>query len=400
MLDYEWLPSIVVCFEMKPSNPTTPWTPSTTKKDIDRILKEKSLKLKTRDKSVTTVKTWTKPKPGDVVPYFEGKCTLQRYVHKTNRWRVKLEDGSVDHLTNVQIRFLQQCEADDSDTNNMSEATMKKLEQTAEEYLNDTCYVQILSKIVSIMKDDVEFDFAKLYDIAISQNIDSLFDDLDEVDIHTMDQILNVYDLQLKYLCPDQTHMHDLKDELLKMFEEPYYLAILWYKNHFMLLGKWDTNFYIFDPLHDYPLRCYYRDLVEFIEHEDVEFFWVQDLDVSYNMSWYLPVQDSVQGGAKRKRRKLPESHDDSSEEETPPRKPSKRRRKNRSQTSQRRRSKLSKAFTRPKRKRTNMTGWTEEQKTAHRQKKLKEKNDRNNAKKNKGLYLSSISFSKYMSNF
>ena len=118
---------------MKTSNPTTPWTPSTTKKDIDRILKEKSLKLKTRDKSVTTVKTWKKPKTGDVVPYFEGKCTLQRYVHKTNRWRVKLEDGSVDHLTNVQIRFLQQCEAKDSDTNEMSEETMKKLEQTARE---------------------------------------------------------------------------------------------------------------------------------------------------------------------------------------------------------------------------------------------------------------------------
>ena len=382
-----------------------PWKPSTTVQDIQKILTSKNLNLKTRQRpetriaSRTTSRTTTEPlQVGDCVPYFEGRCTLQRFVHKTNRWRVKLDDGSVEHLTETQIRFLQDC--DDTPKPKLKKMSRKKLKKmmkkyskTAEEHLNNTCYVLIVKKILEILKDDEDFDFKTLYDVARSQGIDGLFDDLDEMDINVMDQVLNVYDLQLKYFCPDQTDVPELKQELLDMYEKPFYLAVLWYRNHYMVLGKWDHNFYLYDPLHEFPIHCYYRDVIEFIEDEQVEFFWVQELDYMYNMSWYLPTQETIKGGAHRKR--LPASDSDDSSSAEPEEKPKRRRskrlkerlkREKRAKERQKRekRAKVSES-TKPKRKRTNMRGWTEEEKDAHRRMMQKKRNDRKNQKKNKG---------------
>ena len=154
-----------------------PWKPSTTVQDIQDILGRKNLKLNTRHRSETTIRTkmtsTTDRRPlqvGDCVPYFDGGCTLQRFIHKTNRWRVKLDDGSVEHLTEVQIRFLQDC--DDHPKPQIKKMSRKKLKKKmqqyskrAEEYLNNTCYVLIVKKILEILKDDDDFDFKRLYDV-------------------------------------------------------------------------------------------------------------------------------------------------------------------------------------------------------------------------------------------
>ncbi len=268
------------------------WTPSTTKEDVDEILKRKDLKLGTRHKSITTIgkkrkersKETSNLRPttqifslssertvGDRVPYFTGCGTLQRYVHKTQRWRIKLDDGTVEHLTNDQIDFLESCET--VENTQISLELVEKYGSIMEEELNNSCYVAIIQKILGILKDDTSFDYSILYDLAMSQNIEGAFDDLDNLDINVVDQILNMYDLQLRYFVPSKTHLEDLKNELLSMYEEPCYLAILCYQTHYLLLGKWDDNFYIYDPSHDYPIRCYYRDVVEFIESEEVDFF-------------------------------------------------------------------------------------------------------------------------------
>ena len=109
------------------------WKPSTTKKDVENILKNKNIKLNTRQKSQTKIKI-NKPvilKVGDKVPYFTGTCTLQRYIHKTQRWRVKLEDGSVDRLTTEQISFLKSC------TNKKKKMKTKKSTNFLEKIMRD-----------------------------------------------------------------------------------------------------------------------------------------------------------------------------------------------------------------------------------------------------------------------
>ena len=117
--------------------------------------------------------------------------------------------------------------------------------------------------------------------------------------------------------------------------------------------------------LHEFPIHCYYRDVIEFIEDEQVEFFWVQELDYMYNMSWYLPTQETIKGGAHRKR--LPTSDSDDSSSAEPEEKPKRRRSKRlKERLNRAKRAKLGKSK-KPKRRRINMTGWTEERKDEHR---------------------------------
>ena len=208
------------------------WKPSTSVEDIKKILQKKNLKLKSRHRRETRIrvkKSSTSDRKslqvGDEVPYFTGTCKLQRFIHKTNRWRVKLDDDgqTVEHLTETQIRFLQDCEEDSKPkmkkvSRRKIKKMMKKYSKKAEDHLNNTCYVLILKQILTILKDKEDFDFKTLYDVALSQGIDGLFDDLDEMDINVMDQVLNVYDLQLKYFCPDQTEIPELKKEILDMY--------------------------------------------------------------------------------------------------------------------------------------------------------------------------------------
>ena len=205
------------------------WTPSTTKNDIEKILNSKKLKIRSRHLPCTKIKIKTSsdvPQPkltshdvpnvfkvGDVVPYFTGTCTLQRFIHKTKRWRVKLENGEVGHLTEEGIKFLYSCENDCE--LNFESIDMKEIMDAADEVknsLNNSCYVLVIQKILEILKDNIEFNFDLLYDLAISQNIDDVFDDLEKMDIRVIDEILNVYDLQLKYICPNKTHCDDIEN--------------------------------------------------------------------------------------------------------------------------------------------------------------------------------------------
>ena len=63
---------------------------------------EKSLKKK---KDVTPSRNI-----GDSVVLLEGHGTLQRFIHKTRRWRTKTPDGSVQHFTEKQLSFFESCE--------------------------------------------------------------------------------------------------------------------------------------------------------------------------------------------------------------------------------------------------------------------------------------------------
>ena len=107
--------------------PEQKWTPSTTKKDIEKIIKKKKLKVKSRHLSTTKVKVVNrKLKVGDEIPRFkfvdddlvpDGTITLQRYIHKSGRWRAKCENGDVIHLTKEHIAFLFARQKDSTDIN-------------------------------------------------------------------------------------------------------------------------------------------------------------------------------------------------------------------------------------------------------------------------------------------
>jgi len=257
---------------------------------------------------------------------------------------------------------------------------MKEIMDAADEVknsLNNSCYVLVIQKILEILKDNIEFNFDLLYDLAISQNIDDVFDDLEKMDIRVIDEILNVYDLQLKYFCPNKTHCDDIKNELLKMYEEPVYLSILLYKEHYYLLGKWNNNFFLYDPVQNYPIRCYYRDIIEFISEENVKFFWVQDFDYTYRLSDWLGVHESVKGGVQKRRRLDSSDDDESSDKDQPKKRPRIQESKSQSE------SQIPK-----KRKRTNMKGWTEEQKKLHRKKLQKIRNEKRKKKKSERKYV------------
>ena len=65
------------------------------------------------------------------------------------------------------------------------------------------------------------------------------------------------------------------------------------------MLGKWDQFYYIYDPIYDYPIRCTYREFVEYISEENVKFFFVNDIvDENYNLDLHL--EEIVYGGSRQ----------------------------------------------------------------------------------------------------
>ena len=376
--------------------PEQKWTPSTTKEDIENIIKKKKLKVKSRHLSTTKVKVVSrKLKVGDEIPRFkcvdddlvpDGTFTLQRYIHKSGRWRAKCEDGNVIHLTKEHIAFLFRRQKHSTDINFelVDRETIKNAVKEVDDKLNESCYVKVLKMILMILKPSVDFNFNVLYDISVSQNIECLFDDLDFVDVQVVDQILNVYDLQLKYFCPKSTHTTDIMSELLKMMEEPTYLSLIWYKDHYYLLGKWGRNFFLYNALNDNPIRCYYRDIIDLLE-EGAKFFWVQELDVSYNLSdwlWDLYDDESVKGAVRRKRQ-LPSDNDDSDTSTFESDNPSKRSKVESKKSKQKNESKKSKQKNESsKKKRVSMKGWTQEQKDKRKKELQKIRNQRRKRKK------------------
>ena len=60
---------------------------------------------------------------GERIPLFEGYGVLQRYVHKTGKWRIKCEDGTIAKLEERQIDFLIESE-NEKDTISMKKESV------------------------------------------------------------------------------------------------------------------------------------------------------------------------------------------------------------------------------------------------------------------------------------
>ena len=129
----------------------------------------------------------------------------------------------------------------------------KKYMKIGEEYLNSTCYIQVLKKILELSTGDTTFDYKTFYHYAHSQNLIHAFDDLMNLNVHVMDQILNVYDHQLKLFSPKHMKWENILTQLLSMYESEKYLALIWNQGHYQVLAKWDCFFYIYDPCYDFP---------------------------------------------------------------------------------------------------------------------------------------------------
>ena len=52
---------------------------------------------------------------------------------------------------------------------------MEKYGKIGEEILNQSCYILVMEKILQLLGKDDKFDYAKLYDISLSQNIPGTF---------------------------------------------------------------------------------------------------------------------------------------------------------------------------------------------------------------------------------
>ena len=292
---------------------------------------------------------------GNRVHLINGSGTLQRFIHKTRRWRIKTDDGKFERFSEKQLEFFHHSEimSNNRDHTKMKDyqpVTEEELIKLTEEELNSSCYIMVIKQILDILKDDVFFDFSIFYDIIVSNRLeDYAFDCLPEMDVNVIDQVLSIYDLQLRYLCSRKTGIDKLKDELLGIYERPFYLALLCDEEHYTFLGKMGSEFFLYDPEYEFPIPCHYNEVIDYIQQDHVHFFWIQDIDPEYNCSWYIPEDYTISGSGKRKRHLPSDSSEDDLDfvvKET-----------NRSKRSKRRNNKQKDKQTKPpKRKRTDIS--------------------------------------------
>lgn len=144
----------------------------------------------------------------------------------------------------------------------------------------------------------------RFFNYTISQNFQHAFDDLKNLNVHVIDQMLNLYGLQLKFLSPRHTDWKRLLDKMIGLYEDAKYLGLIWNKRHYQVLAKWDSFFYIYDSCYDYPIRCTYRELLEYISEEDVRFFFIHDtIDEEYHLDFYL--KENIYGGGRRGKQEM-----------------------------------------------------------------------------------------------
>ena len=68
--------------------------------------------------------------------------------------------------------------------------------------------------------------------------------------------------------------------------------------------GQWDCFFYIYDPCYEFPIRCTYREVIEYICEDKVRIFTIHDfVDEEYLLDLYL-TEDIYGGGKKKKSKK------------------------------------------------------------------------------------------------
>jgi hypothetical protein len=197
------------------------------------------------------------------------------------------------------------------------DAAVRNAAIEAEQKLNQTCYIkvtkfsptvmfgwfEVLNKILTLMDKSTDFDYKMFYDHVISENFSHAFDDLNNLNVHVIDQLLNLYDVQLKYFVPQKTEYTKIKQQLLDLYEKKYYVGLIWKHNHYQVLGKFGSLFILYDPFYDYPIRHTYRELVEYISNDGVELFFVHDgIDEEYHLDWFL--EEPIYGGGKAKPKK------------------------------------------------------------------------------------------------
>ena len=160
---------------------------------------------------------------------------------------------------------------------------------------------KVLKKILELKTGDASFDYKAFFAYSESQNFEHAFDDLMNLNVHVMDQILNVFGYQLKYFCPRKTAWADLLQELLQLYEKQVFLGLVWIDGHYQVLGKYGPFFVLYDSDYEYPIRHTYRELVEYLCEENVRFFWINDtIDEEYHLDWYL--EQPIYGGGKEKK--------------------------------------------------------------------------------------------------
>jgi len=160
---------------------------------------------------------------------------------------------------------------------------------------------EVIRKILELSIGDSTFDYKTFHALANAENLDLAFDNLTHLNVHVLDQILNVYNHQLKLLNPKTTNWDDLRDEVLSLYEKDFYLGLVWNQDHYQVIAKYGYMFMLYDPDFDYPVRHTYRELLEYISENDVKFFYVNNcIDEEYHLDWYLdkPIYG---GGRKRK---------------------------------------------------------------------------------------------------
>jgi len=162
----------------------------------------------------------------------------------------------------------------------------------------------VIQKILELSGHDECFDYKTFFNYAVSQNFQHAFDDLKNLNVHVIDQMLNIYGLQLKLLSPRNTDWTRLLDEVIGLYEDSKYLALIWNRGHYQVLAKWDSFFYIYDSCYDYPIRCTYRELLEYISEEDVRFFFIHDtIDEEYHLEFVL--EENIYGGGRRGKQEM-----------------------------------------------------------------------------------------------
>ena len=112
--------------------------------------------------------------------------------------------------------------------------------------MNSTCYIQVIKKILELSTGDTTFDYKKFYHSALTQNLEHAFDDLMNLNVHVLDQVLNLYDHQIKLFSPKHMEWDKILEQLLSLYEKSKYLALIWNQGHYQVLAKWDCFFLYF----------------------------------------------------------------------------------------------------------------------------------------------------------
>ena len=125
--------------------------------------------------------------------------------------------------------------------------------------------IQVIRKILQLSGRNDNFDYKTFHCLAFSQNLEHAFDNLDALNVHVLDQILNVYNHQLKLLSPQHTEWKDLHNQVLQFYEKDYFIGLVWANDHYQVIGKYGLLYILYDPLYDYPIRHTYREFMEYI---------------------------------------------------------------------------------------------------------------------------------------